>query len=73
VGLATWIYKANLNEYRKSEITPCILSEHNTIKLEFNNKRNNRKYSNPLRLNKLLHDQWVTKEIRDRNQKVLRI
>jgi exonuclease III len=38
-------HKASLKEYRKAEISPCILSDHNTIKLEFN-KRNSRKYSN---------------------------
>jgi hypothetical protein len=31
-------HKANLNKYKKTEITPCILSDHNAIKLEFNNK-----------------------------------
>jgi exonuclease III len=37
-------HKATLNRYKKIEITPCILSDHNTIKLELNNKRNNKKY-----------------------------
>jgi hypothetical protein len=36
-------YKTSLNKYKKIKITPCILSDHNTRKLEFNNKRNNRK------------------------------
>jgi hypothetical protein len=31
--------KASLNKYKKTEITPCILSDHNTINLEFNNKK----------------------------------
>jgi hypothetical protein len=35
--------KANLNKYKKIEITPCILSDHNAIKTQFNNKRNSRK------------------------------
>jgi exonuclease III len=43
--------KASLNKYKKIEITPCILSDHNTIKLEFNNNRSSRKYSNNWRLN----------------------
>ena len=35
--------KANLNRYKKIEITPCILSDHHGLKLDFNNNRNNRK------------------------------
>jgi exonuclease III len=31
--------KASLNKCKKIEITPCILSDHNRIKLEINNKR----------------------------------
>jgi hypothetical protein len=31
-------HKASLNKYKKTEITPCILSDHNAIKLELNNK-----------------------------------
>jgi hypothetical protein len=32
-------HKASLNTYKKTEITLCILSDHN----KFNNKRNSRK------------------------------
>jgi hypothetical protein len=39
-------YKASLNKYKKIEITPCTLSDHNAIKLELNNKSSSRKYSN---------------------------
>jgi hypothetical protein len=57
-------HKASLNKCKKIEIIPCILSDHNTMKLELNNKRSNRKYSNNWRLNNmLLNDQWVTEEI----------
>jgi hypothetical protein len=50
-------HKGSLNKYKKIEITSCILSDHNAIKLEFNNKRSSRKYSNTWRLNnKLLHE-----------------
>jgi exonuclease III len=31
-------HKASLNKYNKIEITPCILSDQNAIKLELNNK-----------------------------------
>jgi exonuclease III len=30
--------KASLTKYKKIEITPCILSDHNAVKLELNNK-----------------------------------
>jgi hypothetical protein len=33
-------HKASLNKYKKIEITPCILSDHNGTLLELNNKRN---------------------------------
>jgi exonuclease III len=36
-------HKANLNKYKKIEITPCILSDHNAVKLGLTNKRNSRK------------------------------
>jgi hypothetical protein len=48
-------HKANPNKCKEIEITPCILSDHNTIKLVFNNKGNSRKYSWRLN-NTLLHD-----------------
>jgi hypothetical protein len=31
-------HKASLSKYKKIEIIPCILSDHNAIKLELNNK-----------------------------------
>jgi exonuclease III len=31
-------HKASLSKYKKIEIIPCILSDHNAIKLEHNNK-----------------------------------
>jgi exonuclease III len=57
-------HKASLSKYKKIEIIPCILSDHNAIKLELNNKNNSRKYANNWRLNNtLLNDQWVIEEI----------
>jgi exonuclease III len=35
-------HKASLSKHKKMEIIPCILSDHNAIKLEINNK-NSRK------------------------------
>jgi hypothetical protein len=39
-------HKTSLNKFKKTEIIPGIISDHNGIKLDLNNKRNNRKYSN---------------------------
>jgi exonuclease III len=47
-------HKASLSKYKKIEIASCILCDHNAIKLELNNKRNNRKYANNWRLNNTL-------------------
>jgi exonuclease III len=35
-------HKASLSKYKKIEIAPCILSDHNALKLELNNKSNSR-------------------------------
>jgi hypothetical protein len=48
---------------------PYIISDHNGIKLQLNNKKNHRKYSNTWRLNKtLLHYQGVIEEIGEEAQ-----
>jgi exonuclease III len=39
-------HKESLSKYKKIEISPCILSDHNALKLELNNKNNSRKYAN---------------------------
>ena len=39
--------KANLNKYKTTGITPCVLSDHHGLKLEFNNNTNYRKPRNP--------------------------
>jgi exonuclease III len=51
--------EASLRKYKKIEIIPCILSDHNALKLELNNK-NSRKHTNNWKLNNtLLNDQLV--------------
>jgi hypothetical protein len=35
-------YNTSFSKYKKIEIIPCILSDHNALKLEINNKNNNR-------------------------------
>jgi hypothetical protein len=67
-------YKTSLNKFKKIKITPCIITDHNRIKLDLNKKRGHRKYSNTWRLNNtLLKKQWVTEEIREEIKKVPRI
>jgi hypothetical protein len=61
------VHKASLNKYKRIEVTSCMLSDPNTIKLEF------RKYSNNWRLNTmLLYDEGVIKEIREEIKKFLK-
>jgi hypothetical protein len=47
-------HKASLSKYKKIEIIPCILSGHNALKLELNNKNNSRKYAHNWKVNNTL-------------------
>jgi hypothetical protein len=65
-------HKESFNKYVIIEINPYILSDHNKIKLELNNKSSSRKYSSNWRLNiTLLNNQQVTEEIREKIKKFL--
>jgi exonuclease III len=56
-------HKASLRKYKRTEIIPCIPSDHNVLKLKLNNKNNSRKYANNWKLNNtLLNDKWVIDE-----------
>jgi hypothetical protein len=67
-------HKASLSKYKKIEIIPCILSDHNALKLELNNKNNSRKYANNWKLNNiLLNDQWVISEIKEEIKRFLEV
>jgi hypothetical protein len=66
--------KGSLSKYKKIEITPCILSGHNAIKQELNNKSSSRKFTNNWRLNNtLLNNQWVIEEVRKEIEKFLEV
>jgi exonuclease III len=39
-------HKVSLSKYNKIQIIPCILSDHNALKLELNNKNNSKKHAN---------------------------
>ena len=59
-------YKSNLGNFKKTEITSSIFSNHNAIQLEINNKKKTAKNTNTGRLNNmLLNNQWITEEIKE--------
>uniref|UniRef100_A0A8D2CPZ6 exodeoxyribonuclease III n=1 Tax=Sciurus vulgaris TaxID=55149 RepID=A0A8D2CPZ6_SCIVU len=65
-------HKANVTKYKKIETLPCILSDHNGLKLEINERVKHRNYSNIWRLNNmLLYDEWITEDIRKEIKKFL--
>jgi thiamine pyrophosphokinase len=67
-------HKTSLSKYKKTEIIPCILSDHNALKLELNNKNNNRKHANSWKLNNtLLNDQWVFDKIKEEIKRFLEV
>jgi hypothetical protein len=39
-------HKASLSKYKKIQIIPCILSDHNALKQELNNKNSSKKHAN---------------------------
>jgi hypothetical protein len=52
-------HKVSFSKYKKIEIVPCILSDHNALSLELNNKNNSKKHANSQKLNNtLLNDHW---------------
>jgi hypothetical protein len=68
-------HKANLSKYKKIEcIIPCILSDHNAIKLELNSKSKHKKHAKSWKLNNsLLNEQWVFHEIKEEIKKFLEV
>jgi hypothetical protein len=57
--------KIGLNRYKKIEIIPYILSDHQGLRLVFNNNINNRKPTFMWKLNTLLNDNLVREEIKN--------
>ncbi|EFB30000.1 hypothetical protein PANDA_019779, partial [Ailuropoda melanoleuca] len=59
-------HKSALNKYKKTEIIACIFSDHNTMKLEVNSRKNCGKTSNTWKLkNILLKNESVNQEIKE--------
>jgi hypothetical protein len=59
--------KASLSKYKKIEIIPWILPDHNALKVELNNKTKSKKYANNWKLN----DQWVIDKIKEEIKRFL--
>jgi hypothetical protein len=58
-------HKTSPNEYKKIKIIPCIPSDHRGLRLEFNENKNNRKFTYPWKLNSyLLNDNLVREKIK---------
>jgi hypothetical protein len=56
------------------EIIPCIVSDHNALKVKINNKYNSKKHANNWKQNKtLLNDQWITDEIKEESKRFLEV
>jgi exonuclease III len=67
-------HKASLSKYNKTETILCILSDHNAIKLELNNKSKDKKHAKRWKLNNsLLHAQCVIDEIKEKIKKSLEV
>jgi hypothetical protein len=67
-------HKGSLSKYKKIEIIPCILSVHNAVRVEFNNKSKDKKHENSWKLNKsLLNEQWIIDEIKEEVKKFLEV
>jgi endonuclease/exonuclease/phosphatase family metal-dependent hydrolase len=47
-------HRASLSKYKKIEIIPCILSDHNALKLKINNKNKDKNHANSWKLNNSL-------------------
>jgi hypothetical protein len=67
-------HKASLSKNKKLEIIPFILSGHNAIKLELNNKSKDKQHANSWKLNNsLLNEQWVIDKIKEEIKKFLEV
>jgi hypothetical protein len=67
-------HKANISKYKKIEIIPCILSDHNALKLKINNKNSSKKHANNWKLNNTLqNDEWVMVEIKEESKRFLEV
>jgi hypothetical protein len=67
-------HKASLSKYKKIEIIPHILSDHNAIKLVLNNQNKDKKHANSWKLNNsLFNEKWVIDKIKEEIKKFLEV
>jgi exonuclease III len=67
-------HKASLSKHKKIEIIPCLLFNHNALKLELNNKNKEKKHANSWKLNNsFLNEQWVIDEIKEEIKRFLEV
>jgi hypothetical protein len=67
-------HQGSLSKYKILEIILCIISDHNALRLEINNKNNSKKHANNWKLNNtLLNDQWVIDEMKERIKSFLEV
>ena len=58
------------NKFEKTEVIPCIFSDHHTMKLEVHHKKKSGESTNTWRLNHmLLNNEWVSQKKQRRNKK----
>ena len=55
-------HRRSLNRYKKTEIFPCILSDHHGLRLVFNNNKDNKKPTYTWKLNNALLNNNMVKE-----------
>ena len=66
-------HKSSLGKFKKIEIIPSIISEHNAVRLDLNYMIKTIKNSSIWRLNNtLLNKQQITEEVKKRNQNMPR-
>ena len=59
-------HKSALSKYKKIEITQCIFSDHNAMKLEINHKKKIRKVTNTWRLKNILpKNEWANQAVKE--------
>jgi hypothetical protein len=67
-------HKESLSKYKKIKIIPCILPDHNALKLEISDKKSSKKHANNWKLNNTLHNyKCVIDEIKEEIKSFLEV
>ena len=65
----TLCHKSTLNKYKKTEIIPCMFSDHSTIKFEVDHQKNLESPQIYEVKEHLLKNEWVNQEIKEEIKK----